>query len=195
MLGGSCAHSHLQAVAGIDRRHLIGREFAHVASLSFLEFSVKVVRHKNWISFCGGLWKRNRRRITPGVRHVEAVVPTFRKPRKVGAALVVALQGWPAPTFPIWVAKLGYVPSVLYPDFRRHCDRPAQILLDNSGSGCSVSTHLASFSFLRRGPEPQRKSLNFDQACREEPNDDKVLCKTVRSGRNGRRDRPCGNVD
>jgi len=97
MLGGSCAHSHLQAVAGIDRRHLIGREFAHVASLSFLEFSVKVVRHKNWISFCGGLWKRNRRRITPGVRHVEAVVPTFRKPRKVGQPWSLHYKGGQLP--------------------------------------------------------------------------------------------------
>ena len=36
---------------------LVGEALAHVTSLPFLKFSVKVVRHKNWKSFCGGLWK------------------------------------------------------------------------------------------------------------------------------------------
>ena len=36
----------------------VGRSFAHRSSLRFLEFSVKVVRHINWNSFCGRLWKR-----------------------------------------------------------------------------------------------------------------------------------------
>ena len=31
---------------------------AHVASLRFPEFSVKVARHTNWDYFCGRLWKK-----------------------------------------------------------------------------------------------------------------------------------------
>ena len=62
----------LKAVAEIGRRELVARELAHVASLLLLKFSVKVVGHKNWISCCGGLWKRNRRGIPlPGFGHVE----------------------------------------------------------------------------------------------------------------------------
>src|SRR5208282_5746642 len=48
---------------------LVGNR-AHVASLRFLKFSVKVVRHKNRGFFCGRLWKKYIRRCTcrsPGV--------------------------------------------------------------------------------------------------------------------------------
>jgi hypothetical protein len=55
----------LKAVAEIGRREPVGRELVHVSSLLLLKFSVKVVGHKNRISFCGGLWKRNRRSIPP----------------------------------------------------------------------------------------------------------------------------------
>src|ERR1700687_4964960 len=76
----------LKAVAEIGRRELVGRELAHVASLLLLKFSVKVVRHKYWISCCGGLWKRNRSRIPPpGFGHVEVRGTSFRRPRKVGS--------------------------------------------------------------------------------------------------------------
>lgn len=49
MLVESFADSFLDAVAAIGRRDPIGRVLAHVASLRFFKFSVKVVRHKNWI--------------------------------------------------------------------------------------------------------------------------------------------------
>ena len=54
---------------------LVGRARAHVASVRFLEFSVKVVRHRNGIYFGGGLWKKEQvwmrgwfsRPLVPGV--------------------------------------------------------------------------------------------------------------------------------
>ena len=38
----------------------MGTAFAHRVSLSLPVFSVKVVRHRNWESFCGRLWKKTR---------------------------------------------------------------------------------------------------------------------------------------
>src|ERR1700741_414712 len=69
----------------------------------------------------------------------------------------------------------------------------AQILLDNSASGCTVSTHLSSFSLPV--PSPKGNLGILIKHSEEEPNDDEVLCKTVRSGRNAGCDRPCGHVD
>jgi hypothetical protein len=35
-----------------------GRSVAHNPNLGLLKFSVKVVRHKKWVFFCGRVWKR-----------------------------------------------------------------------------------------------------------------------------------------
>ena len=37
----------------------VGTAFAHPSTLRFLEFSVKVVRHRIGKSFCGRLWETN----------------------------------------------------------------------------------------------------------------------------------------
>jgi hypothetical protein len=42
---------------GIGRGEVDGRALAHVASLLFLKSSGKVVRHTEWDSCCGRLWK------------------------------------------------------------------------------------------------------------------------------------------
>ena len=39
----------------------IGRNVAHVASMPFLEFSVKVIRHNNEAFLWVGLWKKRGR--------------------------------------------------------------------------------------------------------------------------------------
>lgn len=51
----------------VDGRDLVDRVHAHVASLLFLESSVKVVRHKDGVSCCGSLWKKDGFAGTAGV--------------------------------------------------------------------------------------------------------------------------------
>ena len=55
--------------AGLD-----GRALAHVASVRFLKFSVKVVRHKDGLYFVGSLWKKTMWRIRPSDG---SVIPIF----------------------------------------------------------------------------------------------------------------------
>jgi hypothetical protein len=51
----------------------VGRAFAHRVSLLVPVFSVKVVRHRIWDSFCGRLWKK------------VGEDPRYRGPAPVGA--------------------------------------------------------------------------------------------------------------
>lgn len=76
----------LKAGAEIGRRELVGSELVHVASLLLLNFSVKVVHHKNRISFCGGLLKRNRGAFLPKVRPVGVRCAHLSKTAQVGPA-------------------------------------------------------------------------------------------------------------
>jgi hypothetical protein len=46
---------------------MVGRVLAHLTSLLVLDFSVKVVRHKSLVFFCGRLWKRSLGRKRPGL--------------------------------------------------------------------------------------------------------------------------------
>jgi len=109
MLGDSWAKLDLKAVSGIGRRDLLGREFAHVASLRFLKLSVKVVRHKNGISCCGRLWRtsvspvrglahhrvsvRIGVRPVPGFPHLHLRLPPFAKSAKDGPPYCIADVG------------------------------------------------------------------------------------------------------
>ena len=59
----------------------VGRAFAHPSSLRFLEFSVKVVRHRIGKTFCGRLWEsargvpaKSRTFFTSPVSHIGLVV-------------------------------------------------------------------------------------------------------------------------
>lgn len=57
-----------------------GVALAHWASLRFVDFSVKVVRHKIGESFCGRLWKRDVDDLFLLVRKVSGLVVRFSKP-------------------------------------------------------------------------------------------------------------------
>ena len=66
-------------------------EFAHLASLDHLEFSVKVVRHRIGISLCGGLWKRGGAYLA-----VENVVSVFMFSQAWNPTLQITKGGLPA---------------------------------------------------------------------------------------------------
>jgi hypothetical protein len=59
--------------------------------LRLLKFSVKVVRHKNWISFCGRLWEKEWTEETNPVCLDSLKCPPFAKGAKDGPPSVFAV--------------------------------------------------------------------------------------------------------